>query len=99
MAAAVERHADRIVLTDDNPRSEDPERIMRDLRTGFAHPGRVRTEHNRATAIDLALHEAGPDDIVLIAGKGHETVQIIGDKALPFSDRERVKALQREWSE
>ena len=99
MAAAVERHADRIVLTDDNPRSEDPERIMRDLRTGFAHPDRVRTEHNRATAIDLALHEAGPDDIVLIAGKGHETVQIVGDKALPFSDRERVKALQREWSE
>jgi UDP-N-acetylmuramoyl-L-alanyl-D-glutamate--2,6-diaminopimelate ligase len=98
MAAAVERHADRIVLTDDNPRTEDPERIVRDIAAGFAHPQRVHIEHNRAAAIALALQEAGPDDIVLIAGKGHETVQIIGDKALPFSDRERVKALQREWS-
>jgi UDP-N-acetylmuramoyl-L-alanyl-D-glutamate--2,6-diaminopimelate ligase len=98
MAAAAERHADRIVLTDDNPRTEDPERIMRDICAGFEHPGRVHIEHNRAAAIDLALQEAAPEDIVLIAGKGHETVQIIGDKALPFSDRERVKALQREWS-
>jgi UDP-N-acetylmuramoyl-L-alanyl-D-glutamate--2,6-diaminopimelate ligase len=98
MAAAAERHADRIVLTDDNPRTESPQRIMRDICTGFKRPGRVCIEHNRAAAITLALDEAGPDDIVLIAGKGHETVQILGDKALPFSDRERVKALQREWS-
>jgi len=99
MAAAAERRADRLVLTDDNPRSEDPQRIVQDICAGFAHPERVRIEHNRAQAIALALQEAGPDDIVLIAGKGHETVQIVGDKALPFSDRERVKALQREWAE
>jgi UDP-N-acetylmuramoyl-L-alanyl-D-glutamate--2,6-diaminopimelate ligase len=58
----------------------------------------VQVEHNRAHAISGALRTAGPDDIVLIAGKGHETVQIVGDKALPFSDRERVMALQREWA-
>jgi UDP-N-acetylmuramoyl-L-alanyl-D-glutamate--2,6-diaminopimelate ligase len=98
MAAAAERRADRLVLTDDNPRSEDPRRIMQDICTGFAHPERVRIEHNRAVAIAAALQEAAADDIVLIAGKGHETVQIIGDKALPFSDRERVMALKREWS-
>jgi len=99
MAAAAERHADRIVLTDDNPRSEDPERIMRDICAGLEYPGRAHIQHNRAKAIAVALRAAGPDDVVLIAGKGHETVQLIGDKALPFSDRERVKALQREWAQ
>lgn len=97
MAAAAETHADRVVLTDDNPRTEDPQRIMSDICTGFQHPERVAVEHNRGNAINDALQEAGPDDIVLIAGKGHETVQIIGTKAVPFSDRERVMALQREW--
>ena len=57
-----------------------------------------RTQHDRAAAISETLQQAGSNDIVLIAGKGHETVQIIGDKSLPFSDRERVMALQREWS-
>jgi UDP-N-acetylmuramoyl-L-alanyl-D-glutamate--2,6-diaminopimelate ligase len=99
MASVAERRADRIVLTDDNPRREDPERIVQDLCTGFSHPDRVPIEHNRGEAIALALREAGPDDIVLIAGKGHETVQFVGDKALAFSDRERVMALQREWAE
>jgi len=98
MAAAVERLADRVVLTDDNPRREDPERIMADICTGFEQPDQIRIEHNRAHAITAAMRGAGADDIVLIAGKGHETVQIIGDKVLPFSDRERVLALQREWS-
>jgi UDP-N-acetylmuramoyl-L-alanyl-D-glutamate--2,6-diaminopimelate ligase len=98
MAAVAEAHADRVVLTDDNPRTEDPQRIMSDLCTGFRHPERVHIEHDRASAIRGAMAEAGPDDIVLIAGKGHETVQIIGTKAVPFSDRERVMALQREWA-
>jgi len=97
MAAAAEQYADRIVLTDDNPRTEDPERIMSDIVSGFKDAGHVRIEHSRAHAITDALRAAGPDDIVLVAGKGHETVQIVGDKALPFSDRERVMALQREW--
>jgi UDP-N-acetylmuramoyl-L-alanyl-D-glutamate--2,6-diaminopimelate ligase len=98
MAAAAESLADRVVLTDDNPRGEDPQRIMADILSGFTAPGEVQVEHSRGRAIAETLREAGPDDIVLIAGKGHETVQIIGNKALPFSDRERVLALQREWS-
>jgi UDP-N-acetylmuramoyl-L-alanyl-D-glutamate--2,6-diaminopimelate ligase len=99
MAAAAEKLADHVVLTDDNPRSEDPERIIEDICTGFENPDAVRVLHDRAAAISGALRQAGPNDIVLIAGKGHETVQIVGDKTLPFSDRERVMALQREWSE
>ena len=98
MAAAAERYADHVVLTDDNPRSEDPERIIEDLCTGLEDADAVRVQHDRAAAIAETLSRAGPQDIVLIAGKGHETVQIVGDKALPFSDRERVMALQREWS-
>jgi UDP-N-acetylmuramoyl-L-alanyl-D-glutamate--2,6-diaminopimelate ligase len=98
MAAVAERRADRIVLTDDNPRSEDPERIMADICTGLEHPEQVRIEHDRGAAITGTLEEAGPDDVVLIAGKGHETVQIVAGKSLPFSDRERVMALQREWA-
>jgi UDP-N-acetylmuramoyl-L-alanyl-D-glutamate--2,6-diaminopimelate ligase len=98
MAAAAEQLADHIVLTDDNPRTEDPERIMSDIISGLRDAGQVQVEHNRAHAISATLHAAGPDDIVLIAGKGHETVQLVGDKALPFSDRERVMALQREWA-
>jgi UDP-N-acetylmuramoyl-L-alanyl-D-glutamate--2,6-diaminopimelate ligase len=98
MAAVAERRADRIVLTDDNPRNEDPERIMADICTGLEHPEQVHIEHDRGAAISGTLEEAGPDDIVLIAGKGHETVQIVADKSLPFSDRERVMALQREWA-
>jgi len=99
MAAAAEQFADHIVLTDDNPRTEDPERIMSDLVSGLQEPGRVRIEHNRANAIAGTLHAAGAADIVLIAGKGHETVQLVGTKALPFSDRERVMALQRDWKQ
>ena len=98
MAAAAEQLADHVVLTDDNPRSEDPERIVEDICTGFENPAAVRVQHDRAAAISDALRSAGPNDIVLIAGKGHETVQIVGEKSLPFSDRERVMALQREWS-
>ena len=61
-------------------------------------PAAATVENDRARAITRAMQEAGPDDVVLVAGKGHETVQIIGTRALPFSDRERVMAVAREWS-
>jgi UDP-N-acetylmuramoyl-L-alanyl-D-glutamate--2,6-diaminopimelate ligase len=99
MGAAAERNADQLVLTDDNPRTEDPQRIVNDVCSGIKQPARVHIEHDRARAIDWAMRGAGPDDIVLIAGKGHETVQLVGDRALPFSDRERVQALAREWAQ
>jgi UDP-N-acetylmuramoyl-L-alanyl-D-glutamate--2,6-diaminopimelate ligase len=99
MGAAVERHADHLVLTDDNPRSEDPQQIAADICSGIRQPGRVHIEHDRAHAIAHALRSATQGDIVLIAGKGHETVQQIGNRSLPFSDRERVQALAREWAQ
>ena len=99
MGAAAERHADCLVLTDDNPRTEDPQRIIDDICAGIRQPGRLHIEHDRGHAISWAMREAAADDVVLIAGKGHETVQLIGDRALPFSDRERVMALAREWAQ
>ncbi len=98
MGAVAERFADEIVLTDDNPRTEDPQQIIDEIRAGIKQPARVHIEHDRAHAITHAMQEAGPDDLVLIAGKGHETVQITGARAVPFSDRERVRALLREWA-
>jgi UDP-N-acetylmuramoyl-L-alanyl-D-glutamate--2,6-diaminopimelate ligase len=98
MGAVAERHADAIVLTDDNPRTEDAAKIVSDIRSGLKQPAAVHVEHDRAHAIGWALQHAGEHDIVLIAGKGHETVQIVGNRAVPFSDRERVRAIAREWS-
>jgi UDP-N-acetylmuramoyl-L-alanyl-D-glutamate--2,6-diaminopimelate ligase len=98
MGAAAERFADHVVLTDDNPRTEDAAKIIEDICAGLKRPAAVQIEHDRGHAITLALQHAGADDIVLIAGKGHETVQLVGNKALPFSDRERVRSIAREWS-
>ena len=98
MGAVAERFADRVVLTDDNPRTEDAEKIVEDICAGLKQPAAVQIEHDRGHAISFALQHAGADDIVLVAGKGHETVQLVGNKAIPFSDRERVRAIAREWS-
>jgi UDP-N-acetylmuramyl tripeptide synthase len=59
----------------------------------------VHIEHDRAQAIAWAMRAAGPEDIVLVAGKGHETVQQVGHRTLPFSDRERVQAVARGWAQ
>lgn len=93
MAAIAAREADRFWLTADNPRSEDPGRIAQNMLAGVAseHAGRVVVELDRARAITGAIAEAERDDIVLIAGKGHEDYQIVGSQRLPFDDR--VQAL------
>jgi UDP-N-acetylmuramoyl-L-alanyl-D-glutamate--2,6-diaminopimelate ligase len=83
MGAAAARLADRVIVTDDNPRSEDPAAIRRDIVAGA--PGAEEVA-GRREAIRLAIAEAGPGDIVLIAGKGHEQGQIVGDRVLPFDD-------------
>lgn len=83
--------ADHIVLTDDNPRGEDPAAIVADIHRGIEPGVDVSVEHDRRTAIEYALERAGSEDIVLIAGKGHETVQIGADGSLPFSDRAVVE--------
>jgi UDP-N-acetylmuramoyl-L-alanyl-D-glutamate--2,6-diaminopimelate ligase len=81
--------ADRIFLTDDNPRSEDPVAIRAAIRTGIEEAGgQCRETGDREAAIDEALAEARRGDTVLIAGKGHETVQQRGGRGLPFDDRE-----------
>ena len=91
MGRAAEELADRIVITDDNPRTEDPEAIVTDIREGLADPNNACVVHNRQAAIEYALTEAKSGDLVVIAGKGHEAEQIIGRKRYPFSDRHVVQ--------
>ncbi len=88
MTNAVSRFAEVGYMTSDNPRSEDPEIILDEMETGLAagHPAFHRVV-DRAEAIHQAVFEARPGDTVLIAGKGHEQVQLIGDRAEPFDDR------------
>jgi UDP-N-acetylmuramoyl-L-alanyl-D-glutamate--2,6-diaminopimelate ligase len=93
MAAIAERGADRVIVTDDNPRTEDGDAIVADILAGFAARDRVELERDRAAAIARALDGAGPDDVVLVAGKGHETYQEIGDRRLPFDDLAIARAL------
>ncbi|HXQ64490.1 MAG TPA: UDP-N-acetylmuramoyl-L-alanyl-D-glutamate--2,6-diaminopimelate ligase [Steroidobacteraceae bacterium] len=93
MAAAVEAAADRIVITDDNPRSEDPERIVAMLSGALTGRVPVHIEHDRAKAIAAATAEARPGDVVLIAGKGHEDYQLYGTERRHYSDREVARAL------
>jgi UDP-N-acetylmuramoyl-L-alanyl-D-glutamate--2,6-diaminopimelate ligase len=88
LARAAEAGADRIILTTDNPRAEDPDQILDDLLAGFRHPGRVFVEPDRRGAIAFALADARPGDAVLIAGKGHHTYQILADRVFPFDDAE-----------
>ncbi|MGE0029529.1 MAG: UDP-N-acetylmuramoyl-L-alanyl-D-glutamate--2,6-diaminopimelate ligase [Steroidobacteraceae bacterium] len=87
MGEAAERLADRVIVTDDNPRGEDAERIVAMILAGLREPARARVVRDRALAIDAALDEARPGDVVLVAGKGHEDYQIVGNERRSFSDR------------
>ena len=87
MGEAAERGADRVFVTDDNPRGEDGQRIVAMILQGIRRPDAVRVERDRARAIGAAVAEARPGDAVLIAGKGHEDTQIVGAERRPFSDR------------
>jgi UDP-N-acetylmuramoyl-L-alanyl-D-glutamate--2,6-diaminopimelate ligase len=88
MARAVAKWADCILLTSDNPRTEDPLAIIEDAKTGFvpADMPRVQIEPDRRRAIGMAVSMARPGDVVLLAGKGHETYQQIGTQKFPFDD-------------
>jgi UDP-N-acetylmuramoyl-L-alanyl-D-glutamate--2,6-diaminopimelate ligase len=83
MGLIAEVMADRVIVTDDNPRSEDPESIRRAIMSKAPEATEIG---DRRRAIAAAIAEAGPGDIVLIAGKGHETGQVVGDRVLPFDD-------------
>jgi len=80
--------ADEVIVTDDNPRTEDPGRIVADILEGIeSAEGAVRVQHDRASAINDALSRSAAGDVVLIAGKGHEEYQIVGRERRPFSDQ------------
>jgi UDP-N-acetylmuramoyl-L-alanyl-D-glutamate--2,6-diaminopimelate ligase len=93
MGAAVARHADVAVLTSDNPRHEEPMAIIEDVKPGLRTARRVVIEADRRRAIELALSEMRPEDVLVVAGKGHETSQQIGDVKYPFSDAAVVREL------
>ena len=86
MGRVAERLADELVITNDNPRSEAPAAIIADIAAGFANPTRATIIENRAAAIAWTIASAEANDVVLIAGKGHENYQIIGGERLDFSD-------------
>ena len=93
MGAAAAKNADRLIVTDDNPRSENPAIIVQQIQAGIPAGSRARVIHDRATAIETAVREAGPDDVVVVAGKGHEDYQLYGAERRSFSDRAFVARL------
>src|SRR3989475_6750926 len=97
MGEAAGQGSDFVVLTSDNPRSEDPRSIINDALCGLRRSGvRCRMEPDRKAAIGLAIREARPGDIVLIAGKGHEKVQVTQKGSIPFDDVEVAQRILRE---
>jgi UDP-N-acetylmuramoyl-L-alanyl-D-glutamate--2,6-diaminopimelate ligase len=109
MGAVAARLSDLVIVTSDNPRSENPDRIIEEIERGIVMPadrlpGRAGTPRStahlaiadRKSAIERAVHEARPGDLVLIAGKGHEKYQVIGDRVMPFDDVDVARgALER----
>ena len=96
MGELAERLADVVVVTDDNPRHEDADGIVSQILAGMREPAAVLVERDRASAIGLAIADAGEEDLVLIAGKGHEAWQQVGDRRIPFSDFEQAQKVLRE---
>jgi UDP-N-acetylmuramoyl-L-alanyl-D-glutamate--2,6-diaminopimelate ligase len=94
MGVVAERVADRVIITSDNPRTEDPERILDDIASGLRRD--YERIEDRRQAIARALTIAGPEDVVLLAGKGHETYQVRGTEKLPFDERVIVRELLAE---
>ena len=97
MAKIAEQEANQVIVTDDNPRTENPEIIFSHIQAGFAQADLVSFEHDRAAAICLAIQQAKAGDTVVIAGKGHETVQILADRSIPFDDRTQAALALQEY--
>jgi len=95
MGAIAARLADRVVVTSDNPRTEDPAQILADVVAGIPAGTALQVEQDRARAIAAAIAAAGPADLVLIAGKGHEDYQILGTTKVHFDDREEAEKALR----
>jgi UDP-N-acetylmuramoyl-L-alanyl-D-glutamate--2,6-diaminopimelate ligase len=100
MAAIAERLADVVIVTDDNPRSEDGDAIVAEILAGFERPQQIIVERDRGAAIARAVQQAGEGDSVLVAGKGHEPYQEINEVRHPFDDTQvAATALARAWPE
>ena len=93
MGEVAERLADEVRLTDDNPRRENGADILADILSGMRAPSSVRVERDRTTAVTSALEAASEGDVVLVAGKGHEDYQQVGDERIPYSDRALLRQL------
>lgn len=98
MGAVAEQCADEIVITSDNPRSEDPEQIIQDILAGMTNQQNAVVEANRAKAIQQIIEQAKQGDLILIAGKGHERYQEIKGKKFPFDDKEQAEKALHQWS-
>lgn len=98
MAAAAEVGSDELILTSDNPRSEDPDTILDAMEAGLTGSVPATREVDRRRAIERALADAAPGDVVLIAGKGHETTQEIAGRKLPFDDRLVARDALLRWA-
>ncbi|OUS74216.1 UDP-N-acetylmuramoyl-L-alanyl-D-glutamate--2,6-diaminopimelate ligase [Pseudoalteromonas sp. A601] len=96
MAKAAEQYANKVIVTSDNPRSEDPEQIMSDVAAGLDKPQAAHLESDRGAAIAFAIDNAKDNEVVLIAGKGHEDYQIIGSQKIDFCDRKFVQHYLKE---
>jgi UDP-N-acetylmuramoyl-L-alanyl-D-glutamate--2,6-diaminopimelate ligase len=97
MGEAAQRLADRVIVTDDNPRTESGDRIVDEILGGMFDRDQVKVERNRAKAIQQAVAAAMPGDLVLVAGKGHEDYQQVGTQKLPFSDQQQVLSALAAW--
>ncbi|MFT2090154.1 UDP-N-acetylmuramoyl-L-alanyl-D-glutamate--2,6-diaminopimelate ligase [Paraglaciecola sp. 2405UD69-4] len=95
MGEIAERLADHIVLTDDNARSENPQAIIDEILAGCIHPENILVEHDRKTAIQTAYSMTSDEDMVLVAGKGHESYQIIGTNTVAYDERHFVSQFQK----
>ncbi|XKM13073.1 UDP-N-acetylmuramoyl-L-alanyl-D-glutamate--2,6-diaminopimelate ligase [Orbaceae bacterium ac157xtp] len=93
MASVAEKYADKVIVTNDNPRTEDPNQIIKDILAGFTNPTVVQVIKDRASAIKSAVEQSCNNDIIVIAGKGHEDYQILGKVKHHYSDREVAEQL------
>jgi UDP-N-acetylmuramoyl-L-alanyl-D-glutamate--2,6-diaminopimelate ligase len=98
MAAVAEQRADRVLVTDDNPRSEAPEQVFADISAGFSPGANVSLQHGRGAAIAQLIAGAKAGDVVLLAGKGHEDYQEINGVRQPFSDLHEAERALAAWS-
>lgn len=98
MGRVSESMADRVVLTDDNPRHESSLAIIRAIQSGMRHPERARVMIDRSEAIAHAIAQAQPGDVVLLAGKGHEVEQVVGDRRIELDDRALAKQALMAWA-